>query len=103
MNTKVSVFAFFAITSLSAQTHDSENILDELLIEEKRVEIPFLYNSRDIQIITRADIEQSTAKSINELLAYVSGVDIRQRGPFGAQADISIDGGSFEQTVVLWR
>lgn len=103
MNTKVSVFAFFAITSLSAQTHNSENILDELLIEEKRVEIPFLYNSRDIQIITRADIEQSTAKSINELLAYVSGVDIRQRGPFGAQADISIDGGSFEQTVVLWN
>jgi iron complex outermembrane receptor protein len=28
-------------------------------------------------------------------------VDIRQRGPFGTQADISIDGGTSEQTLVL--
>ena len=28
-------------------------------------------------------------------------MDVRQRGPFGAQADISIDGGSFEQTLIL--
>src|SRR5699024_8500086 len=39
--------------------------------------------------------------SVNELLAYVGGIDIRQRGPFGGQADISLDGGTFEQTLVL--
>src|SRR5690606_23168265 len=33
--------------------------------------------------------------------SYISGVDIRQRGPFGTQTDISIDGGTSEQTLVL--
>src|SRR5690606_8851329 len=28
-------------------------------------------------------------------------VDVRQRGPFGTQADISIDGGTFEQALIL--
>ncbi|HWK99891.1 MAG TPA: TonB-dependent receptor, partial [Parapedobacter sp.] len=46
-------------------------------------------------------IDALPARSLNELLSHVSGVDIRQRGPFGAQADISIDGGSFEQTLIL--
>src|SRR5690606_1414183 len=54
-----------------------------------------------IQIIDRQQIEALPAHSINELLGYVAGVDLRQRGPFGSQADVSIDGGSFEQTLVL--
>ena len=40
-------------------------------------------------------------KSINEALSFIAGVDVRQRGAFGAQADISIDGGTFEQTLIL--
>ena len=39
--------------------------------------------------------------SINELLAYVGGLDIRQRGPFGGQADVSMDGGTFEQLCLI--
>src|SRR5690606_15588857 len=40
-------------------------------------------------------------QTLSEILYYADGVDIRQRGGFGTQADISIDGGSFEQTLVL--
>src|SRR5699024_7929868 len=56
---------------------------------------------RNIEILNRKDISQLPVSSVQELLAFVTGVDIRQRGPFGAQADISIDGSSFEQTLVL--
>jgi iron complex outermembrane receptor protein len=51
--------------------------------------------------IDRADIERTAARSVEELLESVAGVDVRQRGPLGVQADISIRGGTFEQTLVL--
>lgn len=75
--------------------------VEEVVIQGNRIETPFSQTARDIQIITKEDIKKYPAKSINELLSFVGGVDIRQRGPFGTQADISIDGGTFEQTLVL--
>ncbi|MFN5413625.1 MAG: TonB-dependent receptor plug domain-containing protein, partial [Bacteroidota bacterium] len=36
-----------------------------------------------------------------ELLGYIEGVDLRQRGPNGVQADIQIQGGTFDQVLVL--
>lgn len=80
---------------------DNTGILDEILIQGSRIEIPFSESTRDVQIVTAEEISNLPVQSINELLAYVGGVDIRQRGPFGGQADISLDGGTFEQTLVL--
>lgn len=42
-------------------------------------------------------------KSVADVLALESGLDIRQRGPVGVQADVSIRGGSFDQTLLLWN
>ncbi len=52
-------------------------------------------------VINRADIERSAARSIEELLQTIAGVDVRQRGAMGVQSDVSIRGGTFEQTLVL--
>ncbi len=75
--------------------------VDEVLIQGNRLQTPFSEATRDIQVITQKQIEALPAKSLNEVLSYISGVDIRQRGPFGTQSDISIDGGTSEQTIVL--
>lgn len=72
-----------------------------MIINQNRLQIPFTKQTRNIQIITQEDIKRLPARSVNELLAYINGVDIRQRGPFGSQADVNIDGGSFEQTLIL--
>ena len=40
-------------------------------------------------------------QNINELLDYLPGVDIRTRGSNGAQADISMRGGTFDQVLIL--
>lgn len=77
------------------------NELEEVLIQGNRLETPFSEATRDIQVITQKQIESLPAKSLNEVLSFISGVDIRQRGPFGTQTDISIDGGTSEQTLVL--
>ena len=75
--------------------------LNEIIISENRLQTPFSKQARNIQLISKEDIAKMPVKSINEVLSFISGVDVRQRGPFGTQADISIDGGTFEQTLIL--
>jgi len=96
------VIGAFATLPVFAQKDQTlSNDLDDVIIQGNRIQTPFSQATRDIQIITQQQIEQLPVRSVNEVLSYISGVDIRQRGPFGAQADISIDGGTSEQTLVL--
>lgn len=94
------LYSGLAISQEESINLESEK-LDEVFISGNRLEIPFSESTRDIQVITKEQIAQYPVHSINELLAYVGGLDIRQRGPFGGQADVSLDGGTFEQTLVL--
>jgi len=82
---------------------DSTHIhsLSEITIQENRLQIPFSQQNRNITILDQKVIQTLPVKSVNELLTYVAGVDMRQRGPWGTQADVSIDGGTFDQTLVL--
>lgn len=57
--------------------------------------------AQSITIIDRADIVATPADSLADLLEHVSGVDVRQRAVHGIQSDVSIRGGSFEQTLIL--
>jgi len=92
----------FCCTSLYAQTSkDTVISIDEIVINENRFSTPISEQNRNVYVIDKKEIAKLPGQSIQEILQYANGVDIRQRGPFGTQADISIDGGSFEQTVVL--
>src|SRR5690606_35472453 len=84
----------------NAQQADSHP-LNEVMINENRLEIPIALQNRNITILDKAQIDRLPVQSVNALLSFVSGVDVRQRGPWGAQADISIDGGAFEPTTIL--
>lgn len=85
----------------TAQPSERMVPLGEVVITENRLQLPFTKQNRNIQVVDRQQIDALPGRSLNELLSYVAGVDLRQRGPFGSQADVSIDGGSFEQTLVL--
>ncbi len=97
------LFIFLAFTAPArAQTDTLRTIeLADVIIAENRLQVPFDESARSIHIVTREDIEHTPAQNINELLTYVTGVDVRQRGPGGVQADVSVRGGTFEQTLVL--
>lgn len=56
---------------------------------------------RVVALISRSDIERAAVQNIQDLLRYVDGVDVRTRGSNNVQADISLRGGTFDQTVVL--
>lgn len=66
-----------------------------------RVPIPAAKAVRLVQVIDRKQIEASAAQSVNDLLKLAAGVDVRQRGPFGIQTDISVNGGTDDQLTVL--
>lgn len=87
--------------NLFAQEDSTMVELEEITIKENRLEIPFNKVSRNIQVIHRKEIETTPARSIQEVLSFVSGVDVRQRGVSGTQANIGIRGGSFDQTLML--
>lgn len=103
LNKKISLTKLAIVLTIgvsSAQVKDT-TALNEVIINQNRLQIPFSKQSKNIQILTQEDILRLPNRSINELLTNIPGVDVRQRGPFGSQADISIDGGSFEQTAIL--
>lgn len=56
---------------------------------------------RIVTVLGRDDIAAAPAQSVNDLLKYAVGVDVRQRGPIGAQTDISIRGGTSEHIAIL--
>ena len=78
-----------------------EQVLDDVTVEGKSISLPFNTTSQSIQIITKEEIKNSPVSSVEELLSYQAGIDIRQRGTLGVQADVSIRGGSFEQVLIL--
>lgn len=103
------VLTFAHATETSAQSsinsHDTEKIaekeLDEVTVTASRVELTANQAAKQVTVITRSEIEQAPVQSIQDLLNYVSGIDVQQRGGHGVQADISIRGGSFDQTAIL--
>lgn len=57
--------------------------------------------ARMVTVLSREDIQAAPVQSVNDLLKYVAGVDVRQKGPLGALTDVSIRGGNSEQITVL--
>lgn len=87
------------LTSLQAVAQ--QTTLDSVIIRENRIQTTLAKNNRNIQVLDKKQIAALPVKSVNELLSYVSGADLRQRGPNGTQSDISIDGSTFDQVLVL--
>lgn len=75
--------------------------LNEVQVSARRS--PALYSEvgRVITVISKQEISKMSAQSVDELLRYATGIDVRQRGPVGIQSDISVRGGSFNQIVIL--
>ena len=78
-----------------------EVTLDEVSITGSRAPMTRSQAARMVSVLERKDIETAPVQSVNDLLKYVASVDARQRGPIGAQTDVSIRGGNYEQITIL--
>ena len=87
-------------TSDDEQT-DKEATLDEVEITGSRAPLALGQAARMVTVLSREEIQAAPVQSINDLLKMAVGVDVRQRGPIGAQTDVSIRGGTSEQITIL--
>ena len=89
------------VTDSAAMTTAREMMLDEVSVTGSRAPLTKSQAARMVTVLDRQQIAQAPVQSINDLLKYAVGVDVRQRGPIGAQTDISIRGGNYEQITIL--
>ena len=75
--------------------------LEELTVSATLAPLTQLEQVRLVSVLQREDVLRSGAQSVNDLLKLFSGVDVRQRGPYGVQTDISVDGGTHDQVTLL--
>jgi vitamin B12 transporter len=90
---------------ISAQT---DTVLLESKIDIEEVEVigqrsPVISSdiSRIVTVITKSEIQSAPAQSVQDILEYFAGIDVRQRGVFGIQADVNIRGSTFDQVLIL--
>ena len=88
---------------LNPETEEAkdEKEMSEVTVIGTMAPLTQLQSARIVSVLSRQDIEQAGVQSINDLFKLATGVDVRQRGGFGIQTDISIDGGIFDQITVL--
>lgn len=103
-----SMLAFAHVTETSAQSQPTtlrdsipDQDLDEVLVSSSAADMMLNRLAQSITLISAQEIERQPARSIQDLLKSVAGLDIRQRGSNGVLAGISIRGGTFEQTAIL--
>ena len=84
-----------------ANSPDKEATLDDVEITGSRAPLALGQAARMVTVLSRDDIQAAPVQSINDLLKMVAGVDVRQRGPMGAQTDIGIRGSTQEQITIL--
>ena len=90
------LFLFFSLSLFSQLVN-----LDEVIVSETKLSLPFSEKYRSIEIISAENIVEIGARNIIDLLQQTTGIDIRRRGPAGTQADLYIRGGGFDQTLLL--
>ena len=94
-----------ATQGASAQNADSLTVLRELRIAEVgisgRQSAPMRNAESQTPLFDRKAAATAPFQTLESALRIAPSVDLRERGSKGTQADISIRGGSFDQTMVL--
>ncbi len=75
--------------------------LDGVTVAGSRAPLALGQAARMVSVLSSEDIQAAPVQSVNDLLKYAVGVDVRQRGAMGAQTDIGIRGGTSDQMAIL--
>ena len=75
--------------------------LEDVEVLASRVPLTQVQAPRLVTVLSAVDIAAAAVHSINDLLEYAVGIDVRQRGDMGVQTDISVRGGTFDQITLL--
>lgn len=95
------LLSFSRLKAQEPPQQDSVIYLDDIVITENRLITPYLKSARMATVLTAETLRETPGQSLAQILQNVPGLDVRERGPNGVQADLSLRGGTFDQTLVL--
>ena len=75
--------------------------LNDVVVTASRTPMNLSDLTRSVTIIDTNEIKQAPVSSVQDLLKYVSGIELKRRGADGVQGDVSIRGGSFGETLIM--
>lgn len=90
-----------ALVAQTAPADQPARYAERVVVSANAGPVPFGVLTRDTDVITAEEIARLPVDSVAGLLRYLGGLDVRSRGPYGAQSDFSIRGGNFAQVAVL--
>jgi len=85
----------------TTQRVSSKVDLDEVEIVDSELLQIFEVPSRVISVVGQQELQSAPIETVQDILNYLSQVDLRQRGNNDVQADVSIRGGTFDQVLVM--
>ena len=94
-------FLFAALSAGTAGAQSRVDTIDKVTVSATRVPVALHSSARIVTLMDSLTIASAPAETVNDLLKYALGVDVRQRGAMGMQTDISIRGGTYNQVAVL--
>jgi iron complex outermembrane receptor protein len=74
---------------------------DSVVVTASRLAESSRTSGRRVSVYTRQDIADLAVNSIDQLLDVVAGVDVKSRGAFGVQSDLTLRGSTFNGVLVL--
>ena len=95
------LFLLLSGLSLAPAFAQDSYTIDSVTVTATRVPVALHSSARIVTLMDSVAIASSPAETVNDLLKYALGVDVRQRGAMGMQTDISIRGGTYNQVAVL--
>jgi len=98
---KSKLIALFTIISITTSAQQKQIDLDPVTISATLKPMNTSATGRNITVINAEYINKLPVHSIDELIKYLPGVEVQMRGPAGAQSDIVLRGGTFQQVLII--
>lgn len=75
--------------------------LDDVLVSAGRMPVSINNSARIVTVIRQSELASIPVNTVQDILQYIGGLDLKQRGTEGVQADMSIRGSTFEQSLIM--
>ena len=98
---KYTCIILLAIVSSTATAQIKIYQQDSLIVTATNTQQVLTQTGRNIITIPGTTYNKLAINSVDELLRYVAGIEVQQRGVQGSQSDVLIRGGTFQQVLIL--
>lgn len=89
------------LCSMNIKAQEKSSELDPVTITATINPVASSKTGRNLFVIKGEDIAKMPVHSLDEVLRYLPGFEVQARGPMGAQSDLVLRGGTFQQVLVV--